>query len=880
LRRFYGFLTAVASSWVLFSSAQLWAAEVEVARGVEPSWVKPLSVNLTAKKPKEAGDGGVWHLLADMQTDVESQTRYHHYAYRFLSESGVQESSEQSFQFDPTYQKLSIHRLRIHRDGKIIDRLQNQEIKTVARESRHEQQLYDGRLTSMVLLKDVRVGDVLEYAYSIEGVNPIFDGHFATSQQWRWGDTVHHSRYRVLWPENGRAPYRVQNSDQQPVINKTSSGQELVWEQKNSKPVYAEPGLPVDYSPYAWIEVSDFRTWDEVRQWARGLYHFPEVLPTELKQQIKRIKKLPSEEKRALAALRYVQDNIRYVGNFMGEHSHKPYKVDTIMNRRFGDCKDKTLLLVILLRQLGMQAVPALVETDFRKQIKGWLPSPFAFDHVITRLTLNGKIYWIDPTRSFQRGDSFDNIFLPDYGVALVLDESKGGLVPIESSAFQNPKIETNEVFTFEDYSGAVTLEVKTEYYGREADRMRTYFSSNSSESIKKSFLEYYANDYDGIRSNGEVAGKDHPEENRYTVTESYVIKEFWEKEDEGDDWGAYIIPRGIYDELSAPKRTDRRMPYGLAHPRKMEHSIQIVLPSKWSDANYSDEISKNAFQFSYEAVTSGNVTNLSYRYASKKNRVTAKDVPAYSKAIEDAEDLAWYYLEIPGSYRKLAAKDLSEDVNLGEGPYRPNWLAYIITVGALFFGLAVAGALYFWNPLVRPLKGQLASRGVLVGRGGWLVLLAIGVFIRPVYRWYSLSEGIGSLDLDVWEGLTTEGNELYHLLWGPTILGGVMWDIFLLPLELLQIILYIQMRTSFAKVLIAEMLILLLEGIIFGAVYQILPGVDDDTKMAWGIIFVSGVLSAAIWIPYLLISKRVRNTFVLRRGKQVAPPPLPPESV
>ncbi len=879
MRKFHRFLTAVTSSWLLFSSAQLWAVEVEVTREAEPSWVNPVRVNLAAKKPKDAGDGGVWHLLADMQTDVASQTRYHHYAYRFLSESGVQESSEQSFKFDPTYQKLTIHRLRIHRDGKIIDRLQDQEIKTLERESRHEQQLYDGRLTSMVLLKDIRVGDVLEYAYSIAGANPIFDGHFSTTQQWRWGGAVHHSRYRVLWPEKEVPPYRMENSDQQPVIVKTSYGQQLVWEQKNSKPVYKESSLPIDYSPYAWIELSDFRTWDEVRQWARGLYHFPEKLPSELEQQIERIKKLPSEEKRALAALRYVQDNIRYVGSFMGEHSHKPYKVDTIMNRRFGDCKDKTLLLVILLRELGMQAVPALVETDFRKQIKGWLPSPFAFDHVVTRLTLNGESHWIDPTRSFQRGDSLDKIFLPDYGVALVLDDSKGGLAPIESSGFLNPKIETDEVFTFEDYSGSGKLEVKTDYYGREADRMRTYFSSNSSESIKESFLEYYANDYGGIQSNGEVVGKDHPEENRYTVTESYAIKDFWEKEDEGDDWGAYIIPRGIYDELAAPKRTERRMPYGLAHPRKMEHSIQIILPSKWGDENYADKISKNAFEFSYDAVVSGNVINLSYYYTSKKNRVTAKEVPAYSKAIEDAEDSAWYYLEIPDSYRKLAAKDLSKDVDLGEGPYRPNWLAFIITAGALFFGAAVAGALYFWNPPVRPLKGQLVSRGVLVGRGGWVVLLAIGVFIRPVYRLYSLSEGIDSLDLDVWEGLTTEGNELYHLLWGPTILGGVMWDIFLLPLELLQIVLYIQMRTSFSKVLIAEMLILLLEGIIFGAVYQILPGVDDDTKMAWGIILVSGVLSAAIWIPYLLMSKRVRNTFVLRRGKQAVPPPLPTES-
>ena len=220
----------------------------------------------------------------------------------------------------------------------------------------------------------------------------------------------------------------------------------------------------------------------------------------------------------------------------------------------------------------------------------------------------------------------------------------------------------------------------------------------------------------------------------------------------------------------------------------------------------------------------------------------------------------------------------MSKDVDLGGGPYRPNWLAYIIGLGTLFFGTILSAALYFWNPKVRQLSDPFASGRDWVGRGGWLVLLAIGLFIRPFYRFYSLGEGFDNLDLDIWNAVTTEGDESYHLLWGPAILGGVMWDLFLLPLELLQIVLYIQLRTSLPKLLIVEFIILLAEGVIFGVVYQILPGVDEGAKAEWFAVFVSGLLAAMIWIPYLLVSRRVRNTFVVRRGAGVVPPPLPPQ--
>ena len=99
-------------------------------------------------------------------------------ATQFLTENGVEEGARISITFDPSYETVTMHRLIVHRDGKAVDRLARQEIKVIQREERLDWHLYDGRLSAEVILEDIRVGDVLEYAYSIHGSNPIFGGRY------------------------------------------------------------------------------------------------------------------------------------------------------------------------------------------------------------------------------------------------------------------------------------------------------------------------------------------------------------------------------------------------------------------------------------------------------------------------------------------------------------------------------------------------------------------------------------------------------------------------------------------------------------------------------------------------------------------------------
>src|SRR5205814_8964421 len=141
-----------------------------------------------------------------------------------------------------------------------------------------------------------------------------------------------------------------------------------------------------------------------------------------------------------------------------------------------GDCKDKAYLLCTILQRMGIDASPALVHTDYRQTIEGWLPSPYAFDHVVVQVQLDGKTYWIDPTRSHQRGP-IEQRYFPDYGRCLLARPGTFSLTVIPRSQSGWPKTTIHETFQVHGQKQPAQFTVHTLAQGLAADRLRAYFA-------------------------------------------------------------------------------------------------------------------------------------------------------------------------------------------------------------------------------------------------------------------------------------------------------------------------------------------------------------------------------------------------------------------
>ncbi|MEE2644529.1 MAG: DUF3857 domain-containing protein, partial [Myxococcota bacterium] len=120
--------------------------------------------------------------------------------------------------------------------------------------------------------------------------------------------------------------------------------------------------------------------------------------------------------------LRLTQE-IRYVGVEFGAHSFFPATPDEVLTRRFGDCKDRALLLISLARALGVELRFVMVRSRPRGAlIEGSPPFLGAFDHALVYQPALNR--FLDPTLTLNDPNSLP---LSDQG-AQVLVSGEGKL--------------------------------------------------------------------------------------------------------------------------------------------------------------------------------------------------------------------------------------------------------------------------------------------------------------------------------------------------------------------------------------------------------------------------------------------------------------------
>jgi len=96
-----------------------------------------------------------------------------------------------------------------------------------------------------------------------------------------------------------------------------------------------------------------------------------------------------TEEEKVRAVYGYVATQVRYIGVAFGVGRYQPHHADEVMENQYGDCKDKHTLLASMLTALGLHSDAVLIGAGIR--FNEALPSPGAFNHLITRVEVGGQ---------------------------------------------------------------------------------------------------------------------------------------------------------------------------------------------------------------------------------------------------------------------------------------------------------------------------------------------------------------------------------------------------------------------------------------------------------------------------------------------------------
>jgi len=551
------------------------------AIGPAPEWVA--SAEIPPPPPATEGAATI-DLLADHQTKLtaEGDSTYFGLAFKIATPQGLSDAALQ-IGWDPALETLALHRYRIIRDGKILDLLgDGSKLTVLQREENMENAALDGRLTASMQPDDVRVGDIIEIAFTRTRHDPALGGKSETMVGPNDGNSFGRVRFRVLWPDSKKIQWRAFPGVLQPKLIHTAAGNELVADASNIRTPLAPKGAPARFQTINAIDVSEFPDWRSVAHQMLPYYTAAAKLApdSQVKAQAQRIAAATSDPKRrAELALALVQDQIRYLFLGMDDGGFIPAAADLTWSRRFGDCKGKTVLLIALLHELGIDAEPVLVNTERGDLVGARLPSMDAFDHVIVRAKIAGRSYWMDGTRL---GDTrLDDLRTPTYTSGLPVSSASTGLVPLTPEALIQP---TETVSLALDASAGIDAPASAKgemrFRGMTGTDMRMKYTGLSAADLDQQLRELWRKNYDFVTPSSITTATD-PKTGDFVIAMTGTAKMDWFS-DNGSRWYELDKARlGWKFETDRDGAINKDAPFEIEYPDYWESRETITLPEK-----------------------------------------------------------------------------------------------------------------------------------------------------------------------------------------------------------------------------------------------------------------------------------------------------------
>jgi tetratricopeptide (TPR) repeat protein/transglutaminase-like putative cysteine protease len=327
-----------------------------------------------------------------------------HEITRLNSRKSLEKLGEfRSITYDPSFEKLTLNEARVLKaDGRAVP-VEPRHVQL--RDQITDYLVYDRDKQMIISFPMLEVGDAIEVKWSVRGKHPEFQGHFFA--RYGFGDDrypVVRDEMRVRIPKQRTLKFACVGGKIEPEVREDGNWRTYHWEANNRRELPQDEFLPSKEEFRLEVACSTFASWDEVLEWKRKLRgdcwtYTPEV--RQVVEQVTKDLKSPLEKARALTY--WVRRNIRYVSS--GEkHDFTPHPPGRVLANRFGDCKDQSQLLAVMLREIGIEVSLVTLATQGDGQILESVPSPLA-NHAILRAVIDGKEHWIDTTTTLAGWD-------------------------------------------------------------------------------------------------------------------------------------------------------------------------------------------------------------------------------------------------------------------------------------------------------------------------------------------------------------------------------------------------------------------------------------------------------------------------------------------
>jgi transglutaminase-like putative cysteine protease len=549
--------------------------------------------------------------------------------------SALGEIGQLSLEFNPQFERLLLHKVQILRGSQTIDHTRSALVRFLQREAKLEQGVYTGVITVAVVLPGVRVGDTLQLVYSIVGESPALRARYSHRVQWDQANPVALRRVTLVVPAERRVRWRwvggAGGDGPDPAEAVNAGMRRLRFEGRDLAAVVVEAMMPPRAQALRRLYFSEYADWNEVARWAQQLFPTGAPLPDDMAPLIARLRALSDPEDRASQALQWVQSEVRHWSALLGEFALRPQLPAVVVRRGWGDCKGKALLLSSMLRELGIDARPALASLATRDGPASMLPSPDLFDHVIVQARLAGREYYLDPTNQGQVG------LLSRMGQRL----EGAAVLPVDADTKDLAIVRSpnrTEIFghylherlSLAQIGATGRLEVDIRWVGATAESLRLALLHMGPAELRQFVAGGYLQQYDGSRLLGEPEVSDDRELNQLTIRANFAVPGLAQRVPRG--WTIGFAP-GLADVIDMPSQLGRRFPLALSSfPVTYHYRVDMTWPDGMTidDGPASPPFETPHFKLLMNRSVRGNTETRTIEFTTKVSEVPPDEVLTY----------------------------------------------------------------------------------------------------------------------------------------------------------------------------------------------------------------------------------------------------------
>jgi transglutaminase-like putative cysteine protease len=605
--------------------ARAWAADV-------PSLMKKATVDKSSADPARV-------LLDAAVTRVHpnglSET-YQQRVVEILDERGAREEAQADIRYTPDTQAVEIRAARVYkRSGEVVEATSTAEHDV----SEPWYGLYYDVKAQVIEFDALEPGDVIdvEYVVSDTARRNMFADYFGDLHLMQEEIPRLETRYVLIAPK-GKTLYF-----NKPKLSKVEQSQETrgadtiyTFRAVGVPKVDAEPGMPGFTDVAAYVHVSTYKTWDDVATWYRGLVSEQLQSSPQIHDAVMdAVKGLTDERAKIRAVYDLVVRKTRYVGLEFGIHGYQPYRTTQVFARKFGDCKDKASLLVVMLREIGVDASLVLARTRRGGDLDPEPASLAPFDHAIVYVPRYDL--FLDGTAEFSGADELP---AQDQDIpVLIVSEGKLRRTPV-LPAVRN-RVITDEHVTLAG-NGAARVDEKVTVAGEVAHEWRSHYQSPAERP------ERYGKSWAQKHPGAHVESVDMPRlddlERPVEVHATIDVPDWGRPEGEAGGEARELVMPALGREAdmlrSYARLSSRKHDLVLGFPWRQEDRVTVALPAGFAVKRLPEARSVEApfGRFTLTATQKGGAVEVVAALEVDRHRIAREDYAAFRRFCADVD--------------------------------------------------------------------------------------------------------------------------------------------------------------------------------------------------------------------------------------------------